>query len=282
MRFSRAVTRVAGPAVLAHYASATNCGAFAAPQAFCVPMASASVRHGFGFGKSSKGEKSRLTQEERRKRRMKSPDEKRATQEAIEAAENFAEREFPEDVDAVVEDKLQIAKDALLKLQNPVLALEKVTFEVGGAKRPLVQLGSIVRLSPKELLLTPHDHAHQTLLISKLARYDSALNPTKHEDKVKLTVQHVTRERREETAAFIHGALAELQKRAQLLRRHGVNTIDDLKLPSTDMSQGLQDQIIGTLDEKMTEAAEKFQELADEALALEDDEVEEVEAKDNV
>ena len=255
---------------------------FAGGPLMCDVASLASVRHGFGFGKSNHGEKSRLTQEERRKRRMgKTADEKRAAQQAIEDAEQYVSVEFPDAVDAAIDDKLDVAKAALLKLQNPILALEKVVFDVGGAKRPVVQLGSIVRVNAKELLLTPHDHAHQALLIGKLARYDTTLLPTKNEDKIKLTVQPVTRDRREETAAFINETLGELKKRAGLLRRTGVNTISDLKLAATDLEEGLQNQVTETLDEKLDAASDKFAELADEALAVEDDE-EELDAKDNV
>lgn len=114
-------------------------------------------------GKERGGSQQRLTQDERRKRLAgKSPDEKRAAAEALEAAERFVAEEFPDDLASLIDKKQSQAQAVLTKLTNPVLALERVEVDVNGAKRPLMQLATVLKLSAKELSVTPHDPAHIT------------------------------------------------------------------------------------------------------------------------
>jgi ribosome recycling factor len=233
-------------------------------------------------GPSGHGERMRMTEAERRKRVIgKTPEEKRQSRESVDEAEMYVQQVFPDEVEALLTRKLTQCKTNLLKLSNPVLALERTEIEVGGAKRPLVQLGTIVKVSPSELSLTPHDMATQAVIMSRLSRHDHSLNPAKNGDKIRLTIEPVTRDRREGVAADIETARADFTKRMQTLRRNGINTIQELKLASLDMSKNFQDEIARMHDDGLVQANEQFQELIDQALAVEDDEAS-VDASENI
>jgi hypothetical protein len=82
-------------------------------------------------------------------------------------------------------------------------------------------------------------------------------------------------------AADIETARADFTKRMQTLRRNGINTIQELKLASLDMSKNFQDEIARMHDDGLVQANEQFQELIDQALAVEDDEAS-VDASENI
>ena len=202
------------------------------PCALAAPVAVGALRLATNYGgKERGGSGQRLTQEERRKRLAgKSPDEKRAAAAALEEAEQFISQEFPDDLAALLDKKTEQAQAILTRLSNPVLALERVEVDINGVKRPLMQLATVVKVNTKELSVTPHDPAHLSVLINRLTRHDASLAPVKNVDKIKATIEPVTKQRREAAAGAIEGIKADFDKRLKNARRIAINKIQELHL----------------------------------------------------
>lgn len=248
-------------------------GSVFAPAAFVGQMRMYQGGSGvFGAKESRHGQ--RITQEERRKKLQgRSPDEKRAAAQALEDADEFITRQLPDDLQSLLDKKVDAANIILTKLTNPAVALERVEVELNGVKRPLLQLATVLKVSSKELSITPHDHAHTVQLINRLNRHDHTLMPTRNGEKIRVTVEPVTKQRRETAAAEIVHLRDDLTKKYTVMRRNAINYIAELKIANRDTSHDLEQQIHGMCEEKIVEGEAKLQEMADEALSTElDDE----------
>jgi ribosome recycling factor len=135
----------------------------------------------------------------------------------------------------------------------------------------LSQLASIVKLSRNELEITVNNLTHVSPIMQRLPRYDHSLSPLKTaENKVKVTLVQVTRERRERICAEIDIQRSEFLQRMKTLRNSGVALIKDLDLDD-DTTKMFCDAIDEHVKSIIDEKKQRFIELQNEILVESDD-----------
>lgn len=236
--------------------------------------------HGYGYGKSQRGGP-RLSFEERLARRQgKTREQKQELEARNLAGEQYIDTELPDICTSEVEKVRGKAQEAVKRVFSPVSALHDVQVDVGGQMRPLSQLATIVKATPREYDIVASSSAFTSSIMQRLPRYDASLAPHKVDNtKVRVTIQPMTRARRENVAHHLRELGTRAHKQWQLIRRSAINHIEELHL-NEDTEQLRKEESEAIVQKAQAELDKEIEDLAQEVLNTSTSEVEE-EAEDD-
>jgi ribosome recycling factor len=239
------------------------------------PLLFSSLRLSHGFGGSEKG-KPRISYEERMAKRIpKTREQKKEAEARLLEAEKYVDTELPDICTLEKEKILKKAEHSVQRLLHPIQALFDVPVEVNGQQKPLSQLATIVKVDARDYDIVPNSNAFTSPILLRISRYDSALNAHKTGEKIRVTVPQMTRSKRVAVAEHVKDLGTKTKKHFQLVRRHAINHIEDLKINdnTADVRKQECEEIIKTCE---AELEEKLEELAQSVLMQtdEDDDVE--------
>jgi ribosome recycling factor len=202
----------------------------AAPAAALPAMMVAATRAYNSFGRSERGVQRKSFEEREAARIPKTREQKRESEARALDAERYVDAELPDLCKAETEKVVEKAAQIVRRLLHPDQALFDVTVDIAGQQKPLAQLATIVKASAREFDVVPNSGGFLSPILLRLSRYDSSLNARKMDNKVRLTVPQMTRNKRLAAADSIKELTAKSHKHFQLLRREAIARIDELAL----------------------------------------------------
>jgi ribosome recycling factor len=208
-------------------------------------------RHDFGDSR-------RLSFEERSdKRAGKSKDQKVAREQLLAEAEQFAESEFPEDLERVFEKVQERSNMLSLRILNIVKCIECLEMELPSgapktARKPLLlQIANVVKTKPNELEVTPTVSSMASSVLTRISRFDGSLLVSKEQNKIRVVVPPMTTARRDKAASDIRGLLVDFKQKVKIARQNASRVLSSI---------GVDDAALRTLndllDSKVTEFVE--------------------------
>ena len=201
----------------------------------------------------------RLTFDERAERRMKKKDNDGSKEKAGIEAEQIANEEFMQQLEALFEKAEEKANLEALKITNIQRALERLDVKVAGKAVPLVQAAQLIKVSGTELHLLPKQSSFASPILQRLMKFDSTIGTQKEQNKIKLTLQPMTSARRERAAGEIQNIRRELVEKCTQIR---VSTVRILQQTGADAT--LVTELIRTMDDNMKSFVDEKKALLDE------------------
>lgn len=223
-----------------------------------------------GYGRSERG-KPRISYEERlAKRTPKTREQKQEAEARMLEAEKYVDTDLPDMCAAEQEKILKKAEHAVQRLLHPIQALFDVPVDISGQMKPLSQLATIVKVDARDYDVVPNSNSFTSPILLRISRYDSALNAHKTGEKIRVTVPQMTRAKRVAVADHVKDLGAKTKKHFQVVRRHAINHIEDLKLDQNTEEVRKQEceEIIKNCE---TDLEVKLEELAQSVLMTPDD-----------
>lgn len=262
------VAAVAAPAAVLHLAVPSATAPLAAT-AFTVALRAAHNRRA-----NDRGVKPKALSFEARAARLagRTPEEKLGEREREDQAAALINMELPDDLQALQDKYVDEAKALLVKMANPAVALERLTIDVApGVSRPLLQLATVTKTSAKTLQLAPHDKTRISLLMQRLVRHDHSLVPSRVGDKISVTIEPVTREKRERCVAEITELIDDYRAKLKAHQSAATHALAELKLRDINLMTQYKNALIDTVRTATEDALAALQDIQDEAMATEDD-----------
>ena len=147
---------------------------------------------------------------------------------------------------------------------NPLL-LDGIVVDYYGEKMPLNQLGGVAAPEPRLLVITPWDKGSLTAIEKAIQTSDLGLNPQSDGQVIRLSIPHLTEERRKEMIKSLHKKAEEHKIAIRNVRRDVNDHLKDLEKKhdiSEDDDKRAQEQIQKITDkyidqiEKLTKVKE--------------------------
>lgn len=189
------------------------------------------------------GPSRRMSFQELSDRRSGKYREKRAETGALAGeAEQYVTMEYEDELRGEGEKLISKAMMAALRLTNPAAALEKLDVDIGNNQRKsLVQMAQVVRQGAQEIYIIPLSSAHSSALLQRLSRVDRSYSVSKEDQKIKVVVPPMSRERREGTIAEVHNVESEIPLRVKAVRVRAVRYLQQLGLPDAVLQAHIRD-----------------------------------------
>jgi ribosome recycling factor len=165
--------------------------------------------------------------------------------------------------------------DAIVqKLLHPTAAIEALQVEVSGAKKPILQLATIVKASARSIEIIPKSSAFATPILVRLTKHDKALAPRKEDAKITLTLPPLTRQRRAHAQEEIKAIQTDLANRMRLLRKHALLHVQELGL-GEDALRALALDVEARIEQGQSTIAQRMTDQIDELSGTADEEEDE-------
>jgi ribosome recycling factor len=171
-----------------------------------------------------------------------------------------AERRMTKAVEAAQQDYSTIRTGRA----NPAL-LERVTVDYYGTSMPVNQLATISVPEPRLLVIAPWDKNAIPLIEKAITKSDLGLTPTSDGTVIRLTIPHLTEERRKELIKLLHKKAEEHRVAIRNIRRDANEELKRLEKSgeaaedevrrAQEQIQKLTDKYIEQID-KLTQAKE--------------------------
>ncbi|CUI14848.1 Hypothetical protein, putative [Bodo saltans] len=204
------------------------------------------------------GDSRRLSFDERSDRRAgKSKDQKAAKEQLLIEAEQYAESEFPEDLERVYEKVQERASMLSLRILNIAKCIECLEMELPPgapktARKPLLlQVANVVKTKPNELEVTPTVTSMESTLLTRISRFDGSLLVSKEQNKIRVVVPPMTTARRDKAASDIRGLLVDFKQKVKVTRQGASKVLTSIGIDDATL-RTLND----TLDSRVTEFVE--------------------------
>lgn len=203
----------------------------------------------------------RLTFQERADKRENKNRLNRSERQSLQLeAEKIANIEFAEELEIEFGNAYAKAQQAALKITNMQRCLEAVEIDVGGRKVPLMQAAQIVKISPLELHVVPNQSAFTSPILQRLMRFDSTIAAQKDQNKIKLTLQRITTQRRDKAAADIKSISTDFSNKLKNVRTRYVKLLAGVGADD-DFTQQMTVVIDGALKDFIEAKTAEFEEL---------------------
>jgi ribosome recycling factor len=140
---------------------------------------------------------------------------------------------------------------------NPAL-LDRVVVDYYDTPTPLVQLANVSAPEPRLLVVTPWDRSVLGRIEKAILKADIGLVPTNDGNVIRMTIPHLTEERRRELVKLVRKMAEEMRVAVRNIRRDVMESVkglekegtiseDDLKRAQEEI-QKLTDKYVGEID----------------------------------
>ena len=144
---------------------------------------------------------------------------------------------------------------------SPAL-VERMPVEYYGTNTPLIQLASISVPEPRQLLIRPFDPASLKNIERAIMLSDLGLTPNNDGKAIRLTLPHLTEERRHELVKIVHNRMEETRVRIRNTRRDQIRDLRDFEkeglISEDDQERGEKElqELTDKINEKVEEIGE--------------------------
>jgi hypothetical protein len=150
----------------------------------------------------------------------RSPEDKAKKREVKDLADRYVGVDLPVEFQGAVEELKSRIEIILSRLTNPIKAIEKLTVEFNGQKKPIIHLCEVVKVSAAELNLILKVTAAAAAVSNAITNLDRDFTPVRAESKIVVKVPRVTKARRERAAEDIrHLPIAQIPNQLGLRAR---------------------------------------------------------------
>lgn len=214
------------------------------------------------------GESRRLSFEERAERRIpKTKEQKRAKEQIALEADQFVTSEFPDTLERLFEKSDERCMILSMKVLNMAKAIERLEIEAPGAggggapssssganKKMLVllQVANVVKVKANEIEIVPMQAALSSTILQRVSRFDSTLQVSKDQQKIRVVIPPMTTARRDRAAAEIESAVQEFKQRVKQARQGSQKTLGLIGVEEESQLK----ELMTTLDETAKTFAE--------------------------
>lgn len=138
--------------------------------------------------------------------------------------------------------------------------VERMPVEYYGTNTPLIQLASISVPEPRQLLIRPFDPASLKDIERAIMLSDLGLTPNNDGKGIRLTLPHLTEERRHELVKIVHNRMEETRVRIRNTRRDLIRDLRDFEkeglISEDDQERG--EKELQELTDKINEKVEQI------------------------